>query len=199
MRSQLKRVDGEVSALSQRIKDLDENLVKSEQYIKSSTAALAEAVAMEVERQKNAGEDEDDVSPLSQFDAQLVLLEGKLMEAKYLAAKANGSSPSVISTTRSSTSPASSTSPTSISESNSPTSSNAAAAPQPPTQLVPKVAPKKKSPTNSKVRNNNIREDVIKLQEESVVTEIVPPRRTVPTKRTELRRPFAVVEQKQKN
>ena len=30
MRSQLKRVDGEVSALSQRIKALDENLAKSE-------------------------------------------------------------------------------------------------------------------------------------------------------------------------
>merc|ERR1719411_2423709 len=93
MRSQLKRVDGEVSAMSQRIKALDENLAKSEQYIKTATAALAEAVAMEVERRKNAGEDEDngsdDSDPLSQFDAQMTLLEGKLLEAKYLAAKAN--------------------------------------------------------------------------------------------------------------
>ena len=113
MRSQLKRVDGEVTALSQRIKDLDENLVKSEQYIKTSTAALAEAVAMEVERSKNAGaEDEVDSSPLSQFDAQLALLEGKLLEAKYLAAKANGpprselsESTSSLSTTSSTTSP----------------------------------------------------------------------------------------------
>ena len=49
-------------------------------------------MAMEVERQKNAGEDEsqnDANDPLSQFDAQMTLLEGKLMEAKYLAAKAN--------------------------------------------------------------------------------------------------------------
>ena len=47
---------------------------------------------MEVERQKNAGEEEsenDANDPLSQFDAQMTLLEGKLMEAKYLAAKAN--------------------------------------------------------------------------------------------------------------
>ena len=92
MRSQLKRVDGEVTALSQRIKALDENLAKSEQFIKTATAALADAVAMEVERQKNAGEEEsqnDANDPLSQFDAQMTLLEGKLMEAKYLAAKAN--------------------------------------------------------------------------------------------------------------
>lgn len=93
MRSQLKRVDGEVAALSQRIKALDENLAKSEQYIKTATAALADAVAMEVERRKNAGEDEYDSindanDPLSQFDAQMSILEGKLLEAKYLAAKA---------------------------------------------------------------------------------------------------------------
>eukprot|EP00093_Oithona_nana_P007015 07015.XXX_174903_175377_1 [CDS] Oithona nana genome sequencing. len=82
MRSQLKRVDGEVSALSQRIKALDENLAKSEQYIKTATAALADAVAMEVEN------DEEDVNdPLSQFDAQMAILEGKLLEAKYLASK----------------------------------------------------------------------------------------------------------------
>merc|ERR1712122_34780 len=70
MRSQLKRVDGEVSAMSQRIKALDENLAKSEQYIKTATAALADAVAMEVERRKNS-EDEnekEDLDPLSQFD-----------------------------------------------------------------------------------------------------------------------------------
>lgn len=96
MRSQLKRVDGEVAALSQRVKALDENLAKSEQYIKTATAALADAVAMEVERRKKAGEDEansglDDSDPLSQFDAQMVLLEGKLLEAKFLAAKANQS------------------------------------------------------------------------------------------------------------
>jgi hypothetical protein len=102
MRSQLKRVDGEVTAMSKRIKALDENLAKSEQYIKTSTASLAEVVAMEVERRNNAGdEDEDDNSPLSQFDAQMVVLEGKLLEAKYLAAKANDctmSAPTTIKT-----------------------------------------------------------------------------------------------------
>jgi tropomyosin-1 len=44
MRSQLKRVDGEVSAMAQRIKALDANLELSEQYIKTATATLAEAV-----------------------------------------------------------------------------------------------------------------------------------------------------------
>ena len=96
MRSQLKRVDGEVSALSQRIKALDENLAKSEQYIKTATAALADAVAMEVERRKNSGQDENDEEdvndPLSQFDAQMAILEGKLLEAKYLASKATSMS-----------------------------------------------------------------------------------------------------------
>ena len=83
----MKRVDGEVSALSQRIKALDENLAKSEQYIKTATAALADAVAMEVEN------DEEDVNdPLSQFDAQMAILEGKLLEAKYLASKATSMS-----------------------------------------------------------------------------------------------------------
>ena len=92
MRSQLKRVDGEVSALSARIKALDKNLAKSEQYIKTATAALADAVAMEVERRKNSGQDEaeEEISdPLSQFDAQMAILEGKLLEAKYLASKAS--------------------------------------------------------------------------------------------------------------
>jgi len=95
MRSQLKRVDGEVSALSQRIKALDENLAKSEQYIKTATAALADAVAMEVERRKNSEENEDeevDNDPLSQFDTQMAILEGKLLEAKYLASKATSMS-----------------------------------------------------------------------------------------------------------
>lgn len=95
MRSQLKRVDGEVTALSQRIKALDENLAKSEQYIKTATAALADAVAMEVERRKNSKEDEisdeESDNPLSQFDAQMAILEGKFLEAKYLANKSNSS------------------------------------------------------------------------------------------------------------
>lgn len=102
MRSQLKRVDGEVAALSQRIKALDENLAKSEQYIKTATAALADAVAMEVERRKNSADNDqdeaDDDNPLSQFDAQMALLEGKLLEAKYLASKVTNQSSSQTST-----------------------------------------------------------------------------------------------------
>merc|ERR1712083_504453 len=70
MRSQLKRVDGEVAALSQRIKALDDNLAKSEEYIKTATAALADAVAMEVDRNNDADQDEENNNPLSQFDAQ---------------------------------------------------------------------------------------------------------------------------------
>ena len=109
MRSQLKRVDGEVAALSQRIKALDENLAKSEQYIKTATAALADAVAMEVERRKNAGEDDiEDINandPLSQFDAQMTILESKLLEAKYLAAKANNTHTSSTTTSTTSAGP----------------------------------------------------------------------------------------------
>ena len=109
MRSQLKRVDGEVAALSQRIKALDENLAKSEQYIKTATAALADAVAMEVERRKNAGEDDiEDINandPLSQFDAQMTILESKLLEAKYLAAKANNTHASSTTTSTTSAGP----------------------------------------------------------------------------------------------
>lgn len=92
MRSQLKRVDGEVTALSHRIKALDENLEKSEHYIKTATATLAEAVEMEVERRKasNCDEDEDEDEALSQFEAQMKLLQGKLEQAKCLAAEAGG-------------------------------------------------------------------------------------------------------------
>ena len=95
----MKRVDGEVSALSQRIKALDENLAKSEQYIKTATAALADAVAMEVERRKNSPEEEEEIisDPLSQFDAQMAILEGKLLEAKFLASKASTMSTTTIS------------------------------------------------------------------------------------------------------
>lgn len=107
MRSQLKRVDGEVTALSQRIKALDENLAKSEQYIKTATAALADAVAMEVERRKNSSncelEEEDANNPLSQFDAQMSILEGKLLEAKYLASKVSSNTPTSISSQNSPT------------------------------------------------------------------------------------------------
>lgn len=82
MKSQLRRVDGEVSAMADRIKALDENLEKSEQYIKTATVALAEAVQYEMENSKDQEKEEN---ALSQFDAQMKLLEGKLLQARKLA------------------------------------------------------------------------------------------------------------------
>jgi len=120
MRSQLKRVDGEATALATRIKEFDTNLEKSEQLIKSATVALAETVELEMERKRlkrgNNEEDSDcdESHPLSQFDAQMALLEGKLMQAKQLAShkdniathieklndtKDTSSAPNVIETT----------------------------------------------------------------------------------------------------
>lgn len=87
MRSQLKRVDGEVSALSQRIKALDDNLEKSEQFIKTATQTLAEAVKIEMENRRD-GEEDEEQDALSQFDAQMALLEGRMRHAKLLAAEA---------------------------------------------------------------------------------------------------------------
>ena len=48
MRSQLRRVEGEVSALSTRVKKFDSDLEQSEKYIKTATAALADAVQWEM-------------------------------------------------------------------------------------------------------------------------------------------------------
>ena len=75
----------QVVALSERIKLFDENLEKSEHYIKIATSTLAEAVQLEMERKEREGDDEEDDSALSQFDAQMALLEGKLLQAKVLA------------------------------------------------------------------------------------------------------------------
>ena len=93
MKSQLRRVDGEVAALSQRIKDLDVNLAKSEQYIKTATVALAEAVQYELENRKETQEEEREENALSQFDAQLKLLEGKLLQARLLTAQVSSDYP----------------------------------------------------------------------------------------------------------
>ena len=85
----------QVSALSVRIKEFDSNLEKSEQFIKTATIALAEAVQMEIDRKRQKKENNEDDSdcdendPLSQFDAQMVLLEGKLMQAKLLTSQDN--------------------------------------------------------------------------------------------------------------
>ena len=89
MRSQLRRVDGEVSAMAQRVRRLDEGLEESEKSIRSATAALGEAAAYEEEHGRHEGESQD---ALTQFDAQLKLLEGKLMQARALAEQAKGES-----------------------------------------------------------------------------------------------------------
>ena len=76
---------------------MDDNLAKSEEYIKTATAALADAVAMEVDRNETDLQDEENNNPLSQFDAQMAILEGRLLQAKYLASKA--SSQTIINST----------------------------------------------------------------------------------------------------
>jgi len=85
MRSQLRRVEGEVSALSTRVRKFDSDLEQSEKYIKTATAALADAVQWEMENRKDSQEEEEESNAISQFDAQLRLLEWKLLQAKMLA------------------------------------------------------------------------------------------------------------------
>jgi len=85
MRSQLRRVEGEVSALSTRVKRFDSDLEQSEKYIKIATAALADAVQWQMENRKDTQEEEEESSALSQFDAQLQLLDWKLLQAKMLS------------------------------------------------------------------------------------------------------------------
>ncbi len=84
MRSQLRRVDGEVAAMAERVKRLDENLEKSERHIREATAALSEAVAFQVESASSAADhkEEEGQDALSMFDAQLRLLEAKMEEAR---------------------------------------------------------------------------------------------------------------------
>jgi len=86
MRSQLKRVEGEVNALSTRVKELDKNLEESEHYIRTATAALADAVALQVEESKNrSDEKENQENNLSAFDQHVLFLEAQLKEAKIKA------------------------------------------------------------------------------------------------------------------
>jgi len=88
MKSQLRRVEGEVNALSNRVKQLDKNLEESEFYIRTATITLAEAVAIQIEEAKNSNHDEDeDNNPLSAFDRQVAFLEGQLKGARVLARK----------------------------------------------------------------------------------------------------------------
>ncbi|TRY74403.1 hypothetical protein TCAL_16863 [Tigriopus californicus] len=89
MNSQLKRVDGEVSAFSHRIKEFDQNLEKSEYYIKTATQALAEAVQFEMDHRQDENEGEEEENALSHFDAQLKVLEGQLVQAQLMVAQAD--------------------------------------------------------------------------------------------------------------
>lgn len=85
MRSQLKRVEGEVNALSSRIKQFDEKLEESEKYIREATAALADAVALQIEESKNRSADDEQKSNLSAFDQHVLFLEVQLQEARIKA------------------------------------------------------------------------------------------------------------------
>lgn len=49
MKSQLKRVDGEVNAFANRIKEFDLKLEESEKFVRLATAALADVVALQIE------------------------------------------------------------------------------------------------------------------------------------------------------
>lgn len=85
MRSQLKRVEGEVNALSSRVKQFDTKLEESEKYIRESTSALAEAVALQIEESKNQSEEAEQESNLSAFDQHVLFLEAQLREARVKA------------------------------------------------------------------------------------------------------------------
>eukprot|EP00092_Neocalanus_flemingeri_P005534 GFUD01005964.1.p1 GENE.GFUD01005964.1~~GFUD01005964.1.p1 ORF type:complete len:437 (-),score=109.54 GFUD01005964.1:1185-2495(-) len=87
MRSQLKRVDGEVNALSSRVKQLDKNLEESENYIRIATAALADTVALQIEESKSRNDDEESESNLSAFDQHVLFLEHQLKEARIKASQ----------------------------------------------------------------------------------------------------------------
>merc|ERR1711874_397219 len=87
MRSQLKRADGEVNALSSRVKQLDKNLEESENYIRIATAALADTVALQIEESKSRNDDKESESDLSAFDQHVLFLEAQLKEAKIKASQ----------------------------------------------------------------------------------------------------------------
>jgi len=87
MRSQLKRVDGEVNALSSRVKKLDMNLEESERLIRSATAALSECVTLQIEESKTRNQETESESNLSAFDQHILYLETQLKEAKIKASQ----------------------------------------------------------------------------------------------------------------
>ena len=87
MRSQLKRVDGEMNAFSTRVKEFDRNLEESENYIRQATSALAEVVALQAEEDKSKNEDNENESNISAFDQHVLFLETQLREARMKASQ----------------------------------------------------------------------------------------------------------------
>jgi len=87
MRSQLKRVDGEVNALSSRVKMLDMNLEESERLIRSATSALSECVTQQIEESNTRNQETESESNLSAFDQHILFLETQLKEAKIKASQ----------------------------------------------------------------------------------------------------------------
>ena len=85
MRSQLKRVDGEVNALSSRVKKLDMNLEESERLIRTATSALSECVSLQIEESKSRSQETESQSNLSAFDQHILYLETQLKDAKIKA------------------------------------------------------------------------------------------------------------------
>ena len=85
MRSQLKRVDGEMNAFSSRVKEFDKHLEESECYIRQATTALSEVVALQAEEHKTQNQDDEDESNLSAFDQHVLFLETQLRDAKMKA------------------------------------------------------------------------------------------------------------------
>merc|ERR1711892_762695 len=80
-------VDGEVNALSSRVKQLDKNLEESENYIRIATAALADTVALQIEESKSRNDDKESESDLSAFDQHVIFLETQLKEARIKASQ----------------------------------------------------------------------------------------------------------------
>jgi len=87
MRSQLKRVDGEMNAFSSRVKEFDKHLEESEHFIRQATAALADVVSLQAEEDKSKNEDTENESNLSAFDQHVMFLETQLLNARMKASQ----------------------------------------------------------------------------------------------------------------
>merc|ERR1712012_1273093 len=87
MRSQLKRVDGEMNAFSSRVKEFDKHLEESESYIRQATAALSEVVSLQAEEHKSQNQEDEDESNISAFDQHVLFLETQLRDAKMKASQ----------------------------------------------------------------------------------------------------------------